>query len=79
MIIFKRKDSTSFFVRLGSFTKVDISLLFRNFCYNLYIGAGLDVDSSVHKSLEIRARFRRGISFFLGGQEEILEGKGKFE
>ena len=28
------------FFRLGGFTKVDISLLFRNFCYDLYIGAG---------------------------------------
>ena len=36
----KEKILSHFFVRLGSFTKVDISLLFRNFCYNFYIGAG---------------------------------------
>ena len=36
----KEKILRHFFVRLGSFTKVDISLLFRNFCYNFYIGAG---------------------------------------
>ena len=36
----KEKILCHFFVRLCSFTKVDISLLFRNFCYNFYIGAG---------------------------------------
>ena len=36
----KEKILSHFFVRLGSFTKVDISLLFRNFCYDFYIGAG---------------------------------------
>ena len=36
----KKKDSTSFFVRLDGSTKVDNFLLLRNFCYNFYIGAG---------------------------------------
>ena len=41
----KEKILCHFFVRLGSFTKVDISLLFRNFCYNFYIGTASYISS----------------------------------